>query len=235
LNKRINQVLAAEASGKPGLRMLTDVVRNKNGAFTSQWQTMIETWLDNNLEELVEKVTTGALKAPCIKVMCSGRSHCVGTDKIGHFFQQGHMIYQISSTMGNLRAIAFSKWSEGLMTDDDLENLLPAEDREWLTETGSVDFTAWPYESKIPAFKEKWGGIPIAGIDFAERSTADHAANLAGSSFWSKYYKGNYHPPGGPFPFHGGKGNKFDICDFVAKEWEDPKCGLSFPFNTPFD
>jgi hypothetical protein len=33
-------------------------------------------------------------------IVCDGKRYCIGSDKIGHFFQQGHMGYEIDIAMG---------------------------------------------------------------------------------------------------------------------------------------
>ena len=40
---------------------------------------------------------------------------CVGTDKVGHFFEEGLIYHGINTTHGEAYAIAFGYWTEGLM------------------------------------------------------------------------------------------------------------------------
>ena len=195
-------------------------------------KTKIEAWLYGEnaglpakyrrKSSLPKQFSTGY--APCIYVTCPHGKYCIGTDKIGHFFQQGGMLAEIRELLGESYAKAFGEWSEGLYTPP--ETGASAEARKiykWLT-TGMFTFR-WAIPHKrvaVSKYRNRWGGfayylmvpgaegsaLPVYSIG-AARSKADMAANMAGMRFWRKFER----------EIWDNTWWRFDICKWVDKTW----------------
>ena len=173
--------------------IINDVVNNAN-IVSDIWrglaidQTAFDTIIENKLYQLIERATSPILKtAPCMK-LCG---FCVGTDKIGHMFQQGRLLYAIKRQMKDeWYAHAFSRWTEGLPLEH-----FDQKYKDWLKEeTFNFYFDGWSptrlfgdveretrygYVVKLSLLREKWGKRW-----YLEASRADHQANLAGMRLW---------------------------------------------------
>src|SRR5207244_1761662 len=90
--------------------------------------------------------------AACIKISCGGQDYCIGTDKIGHFFQQGHMLYELK------QAIAKSKPGWG---QDDINRIVEA----WSASTEG--FLLHPHIADLLRnIKVEFYGMPGNALDF---------------------------------------------------------------------
>ena len=147
---------------------------------------------DTNMEMALYKAlntgTPGILTdtfAKCIQIC----GVCIGTDKLGHMFQQGQVLYGIKRDMmrqgmkegvAEKYAAAFSEWTEGLY---DPGNYSKDVDK-WLT-TGRLPVAYTHYDLRpISEYRNRYGGSWFIDISAAgywlERSRADHVANLSG-------------------------------------------------------
>ena len=153
--------------------------------------------------------------ATCIRIECNGKVYTIGTDKIGHFFQQGHMLYEISvaplgptGLEGPAYAKGFAQYTEGLPISPAVPGC-----QEWLNHGSFAFFGLFDNEAiKLSSLRERWGGrvVPRAVPQpwRAQRSEADVAANLSGMRFWSDLMRGKFTQSGG-----------FDICDYINRAW----------------
>ncbi len=165
-------------------------------------------------------------KADCIKITCPyrtqfafTRSYCIGTDKIGHFFQQGHQGYEIwkeaglDSDAAKVLGKGYLDWTEGLYK--------PTKQNEHITnwlKKGYFTFKVYgdkPF--KLSKDERRYGDIrqPIPlypwfsiDIQIAVASPQDQQANFRGMDWWKKYHN-NWNNPD----------FKFDICDHVSDKW----------------
>ena len=156
------------------------------------------------------------ITADCMPITCGGKNLCIGTDKIGHFFQQGYMGYELTqSRWVDAEIRAFFEWTEGLPLSTDGT---PGGDeiRKWL-ENGGFPFYRFD-EQSLSEYEGKWGQI--------QRSHADVEANLAGTRFYSSnvgkfckcimsFARGERPNPDNPAD------NCFDICDYITPSWEE--------------
>jgi hypothetical protein len=161
-------------------------------------------------------VAPGA-KAPCVLVC----GFCIGTDKLGHMFQQGRMAYQVyldakaqgkSDEEARKQAEAFSKWTEGLYKESDYDR-----DTTKALEEGSITLQehGWNKQS-TGKLKQRWGGRTIGKVVYPlEASKADHAANMQGMKMWQ--WLERMRKAGGKF----GSKQEIDICDWVTKDLQD--------------
>ncbi len=87
---------------------------------------IIEKWLEENAEaatplktkykgSAIDFLGTGGFLNKCILV-CGKK---IGTDKLGHMFQQGYEFYKIAKATDEAAAIEYGKWTEGVGKLDD--------------------------------------------------------------------------------------------------------------------
>jgi hypothetical protein len=121
--------------------------------------------------------------------------NCVGTDKIGHMFQQGYHYFMISVGMGkgDVYAKAFGEWSEGSLSAGTKGD--PAL-MKWLKEFSVKEGAQLGYL-----------GLAATGV----HSRGDLAANAAGL----KFYKDLYANPN----------LTFDIGNYITADWDEEKSG----------
>jgi hypothetical protein len=165
-------------------------------------------WIHNfvatNLANEGASIAGVAATADCILIKCGPTATCIGSDKIGHFFQQGFMLQELRSALGERFALAVNLSTEGLFDwQRQFPDLDPASRNELLSFLvyGRFDFYGFG-TMKIWALNRKFGGFLGA-----PSSSADARANLAGMGFW-----GNVSPA-----------TRFDICDFNVPFWEEAK------------
>lgn len=162
--------------------------------------------------------------ADCMPIKCKGKSLCLGTDKIGHFFQQGYMGYELSKAGFDDWVRAFFQMTEGLP-------VTPTPNKQILIDGKYMHFHEWFAgmrfyfmgfgESALSSYFRRWGG-KIAGL--TQTSTADVEANLAGQRFYEKLPElcccikwrasGNVGPLPPDKPC-------FDICEYATPGWEE--------------
>jgi len=182
--------------------------------------TLVENWIHAVIGQgmVLEGKATGGLvrTADCFNITCGATSYCIGSDKIGLFFQQGYMLYEIATTQGYGKAYAeaFNKYTEGLLPRA-ARRLMTAEDDgqaivEWL-ENGSFTFYGFT-ETSCPAYDNKWGGrVGTIVPRLAQPSKPDNEANRKGMAFYKKLVAGRIDGTTAPF----------DICDWVNSKWEE--------------
>jgi RHS repeat-associated protein len=166
--------------------------------------------------------------AQCIGITCSKGTYCIGSDKIGHFFQQGSMLQEIMRAKGKAYAEAFGNWTEGLFAAPDPHS--PFFSKEDLAKFREID--KWLREEKftfsrgdwgtikLSKYRNKWGNFEGPNTDLgglhlamfgAVASKADVQSNLEGMRFWQKLEDSVFW----------NKTFNFDICDYVSAEWEE--------------
>ncbi len=193
-------------------------VPNTGRAPMSGIENWVHGWLDLG-EFGANRVVQGQLKyqsstlnvqfADCVKIECSHGVYCLGTDKLGHFFQQGHMLYEVAVRKGRKWAEYFGEWTEGLFTRTDPD---PAEAEERVTahqwlQKGQMNPPFHGHASShLFDYFEKWGGSLGKVAPFAQRSRPDLQANLGGMKFFLNF---------------GPRMAKFDICNYVDADWEE--------------
>ncbi|HEX6746778.1 MAG TPA: DUF4157 domain-containing protein [Longimicrobium sp.] len=129
---------------------------------------------------------------------------CVGSDKLGHFFQQGHDYFTISTVMGkgDATAEAFGAWLEGKAPAD-------PEIQAWIEEMTS---RGWPGFDRMKfgyAFWQGVFGLSTTGV----YAPADLAANSAGMAFYKKVYTD--------------PNATFSVRDYLTDRWNEvtnPSC-----------
>jgi RHS repeat-associated protein len=130
LNDKINSEIraAAQVAADPAMnpmgktfsqilrdRLATDVVGTGPAPMTEieQWiHYFVPTNLVNNGSSFAGLVDT----ADCIAISCGGITTCIGSDKVGHFVQQGFMLHELNSAFGEPYALAFNLWSVSIPT-----------------------------------------------------------------------------------------------------------------------
>lgn len=142
--------------------------------------------------------------ASASSIMLCGQ--CVGTDKVGHFFEEGMTYHHIKKQKGEAYAIAWGYWTEGLVP--------PGMDMAmwtWLT-TGTIDvyFLGNIQNMNIAqtwaTFGDEFNGTVLDPNGSA--GMADLAANESGMAFYDDLAGSN------PGTF------KFDICKYMkGKDW----------------
>jgi RHS repeat-associated protein len=181
-----------------------------------------ETWIEDWIRDKQRKYCRNppnppisAIRRPyyaaCIRIDCGFLPYCVGTDKIGHFFQQGHMLYELMNALGKRKpplegwdiVRIVKEWSaatEGFPLDPKTADIL--RELSWLKFYGMPSNNPFYYLNI-------WGGLYInlvvASITTA-RSLPDLAANLKGLNFWQQVLANP-------------RGFKFDICNFISRDW----------------
>ena len=161
----------------------------------------------------------GGGTAPVMVLQCGSDRFCVGTDKIGHFFEEGLAYYDIAVTHGHGLdyAIGWGEWTEGLVP-----NGMDANMWEFLhNQVGQIAFdmaggpTPRPGGSTVFPAGDWFGYFGDTGLfgnaldPNGSASPADLAANLSGYYFWERFLSS---PEGRP--------PQFDICDFAHPGWD---------------
>ncbi|MEM6470525.1 MAG: RHS repeat-associated core domain-containing protein [Planctomycetota bacterium] len=151
-------------------------------------------------------------------VQCGTDRFCIGTDKIGHFFEEGLAYYDIAVTHGHglEYAIGWGEWTEGLVPNG-------MDPKMWgflVDQVGEITFDMAGGQIQLP------GGSFFPQLDWfgyfgdyglgdklidpnGGASPADLAANLAGYYFWDRILNS---PEGRP--------PRFEICDFIHPGWD---------------
>lgn len=173
--------------------------------------TGIEKWLSDQIDRA--SVDAEKCKCPSVKVPFQGDvaldsapaivvcGQCIGTDKLGHFFEEGLIYHHIAQQYNEDFAIAWGYWTEGMMPP----NLTPAI-WEWLV-TGTFAYYGEGGGAVRPN-KPMWGYF---SDDFLHQpldpngtaSPADLEANEGGMAFWNDLHS----TPIGSF--------NFDICKYM--------------------
>ena len=193
-----------------------------------------DTNVEMRLYELLNTGTPGLIfdtMAKCIQIC----GVCIGTDKIGHMFQQGQVLHAIKQHMMREKgmekehaeqyATAFSEWTEGLYT----KGSYGREVDDWL-QKGRIPSAAYGSAGhycsgeRIAKHKNVYGGRwfyppnisqhmgkPKGTGYWLERSRADHAANMSGMRMYD-WLDANWSTDGI---------KAFNICDFLGKEHQD--------------
>jgi hypothetical protein len=129
---------------------------------------------------------------------------CIGSDKLGHFFQQGRDYFHISRTLGlgERYAVGFGEWLEGIMPSD-------PDVRRWIEE---MDSRRWPGFDRLALNISFWQGVfglSTTGV----YSRADLAANRAGMQFYVQV--------------HASPDVRFSAAAWVTGQWNEranPSC-----------
>ena len=129
---------------------------------------------------------------------------CVGSDKLGHFFQQGRDYFAISTLLGKGDAYAegFGTWLEGKASND-------PEIQAWIDDMRSQ---SWPGFDRLKYNFSFWQGVfglSTTGVF----SNGDLQANSAGMAF----YKQVYTDPD----------TTFSLADYITGQWneeQNPSC-----------
>jgi RHS repeat-associated protein len=197
--------------------LLGDIVKKSTGPHgrTSGWwnsvwslsggltETPIEQDIYNQVLHLPREQWPGVSEnAPCMK-LCGA---CIGTDKIGHMFQQGGILDVIKDMKGAVYADAFSRWTEGLFDPKGADPKI----KEWL-QKGTLYVPGAGLDVNVKDMEKMWGGRTILYVYPLEASWADHRANIKGALMWD-WLKHNWTPQG-----VGG----FNICNWVNKNLQD--------------
>ena len=210
INDIVNEALGSR-HGRPIRDVLVDALIT--GTLT---ETGIEQDLRSQINSGDRRIKSGDDgTSPVMVLQCGSDRFCVGTDKIGHFFEEGLAYYDIAVTHGHGLdyAVAWGEWTEGLVP-----NGMDANMWEFLhNQVGQITFdmapgpTAKPGGSAWPASYLDWfGWFGDSGKDpKGDASPADLAANLSGYDFWDRLMNS---PEGRP--------PQFDICDFVHPGWD---------------
>ena len=178
--------------------------------------TKIEAWLNLRMKDIYNQGVHTYGSAPCMN-LCG---LCIGTDKIGHMFQQGGTLDIIRRDKGWWYARAFSEYIEGAIN---WRRQRGGEIYFWLMNGRlTVPGLGWQREPIWDLYR-KYGGrylglgwlIPAAGVwgpgIWLERSYADHMANLQGMGMWS-WLRQHWNRKDLP---------EFDICDFLSDRMQD--------------
>ena len=130
LNKYINFVIGASLAGAKGgntadLSLWDYLARDEKGYATIPLVglpliTAVENWIHahvGNGSVVAGRSQKHGLQslADCFLLECKGHRYCIGSDKLGHFFQQGYMAYEIQVQFGESYAWMFLLWTEGLL------------------------------------------------------------------------------------------------------------------------
>lgn len=130
--------------------------------------------------------------------------HCIGSDKLGHFFQQGRDYFHISETlgMGDAYAVGFGRWLEGGMPAD-------PDVRAWIERMNDQD---WPGFDRLMLNFSFWQGVfglSTTGVF----SRADLEANRAGMEFYKRV--------------HASPDARFSARAYITGQWNEtvnPSC-----------
>lgn len=162
----------------------------------------------SGIEKILEKMTPSCLGNPLLSRVMKLCERCVGTDKIGHFFEEGLIYYDIAYThkKGVDLAKKFGLWTEGMAI-----NHLTADEFDFL-ERPNITVNHGGKQTKLPGFFSLYGLLGDWGFDKnGDSSPADIAANESGLSFWETIMASNGSP------------GSFDICKYVNDSWDHLK------------
>jgi RHS repeat-associated protein len=165
--------------------------------------TAIEDWFYDNhrasMTGVYDDVRRYAL-APCLR-LCG---KCIGTDKIGHFFEEGRMYKDVADRMGcKCFATGLGEWLEGLVPDDPVVLA-------WI-KAGYIDLNLSAGSIRGVVIHDLFGAFGDKAKLSANSQPVGHAdlaANLAGFDFWNDLSKE-------------GKKLRFDICKYVTSAWDE--------------
>ena len=185
-------------NGWGSLCRVRDGIASDNGAAVAS-QTQIEIYLQNlgRTQPNTFLPFSRIPSAGCMTIDCFGVRKCIGTDKMGHMFQQGFMLFQLYQDAGLEAALAFSHFTEGLPVRGDQLN--------WLN-SDNFDFYGFD-ENRLLQYRGIWGGGPIAA------SPQDHDANVSGMVFYNDLYNN----------MSRGRPTNFNICDYVGSFGVTPR------------
>lgn len=240
INRHVNKLIAkAKKQKDPGAFLLKELSSEETHKML--WvirlsYTRVMKWIRDNFPEDRIKKSGKSWMADCIYVCNVTQAEsptieielkpgfCIGTDKVGHFFDVGHILWDISSQFSKEHALRFSEWTEllyepprGLLKDETKEEKI----YEWLT-TGQFKktdpATGEQVVIDVAEWEGKWGGrtmklpvnmvgpLPVfKRVQVVATSWADDAANKAGREFWKAFY--------------GGALEEFRLCDYVDHSW----------------
>lgn len=142
---------------------------------------------------------------------------CVGTDKVGHFLEEGLVYHNIAQQLGTDYAIAYGYWTEGLAPPDSHWNIAIWY---WLTNDKLPSQQLGPSFGTIPLatfwtfYSDQGDGVGTGVFDpNGSASPADLASNHSGMLFWDE--------------LHGSAvgGFQFDICKYMN--------GMNWDHTTP--
>lgn len=182
--------------------------------------TVIETWIRSRGGTYVARGRRmGALLPPvlarCILIDCGeGKRFCIGDDKLGHFFQQGHLLYEFKEALRRRFRTLAEEVIAKLVEDfsGSTEGFDPSDPKMYQMFVGwmevsllVVDFYGFLWKEPHK-FWRRWGGFPGAA-----RSRPDLAANRGGLRFWEEIMRRRLTGEIGKFTF--------DICDYVDASW----------------
>lgn len=176
-----------------------------------------------NFGELAEKERAAhPVYAPSFLVRIKGADLSIGTDKFGHFFEEGFFVRQVAAedpARGDMLAEGMSKWLEGIEPD--------AEFVKWLRKTGKLK-AYWADEEGRKTY-DLVGAFAIhsAGkFTKMERrsSPADIAANLAGRKWFDALEALLKKAPKDLAELEKLlKENPFRVEDVVSESWDEAK------------
>jgi len=162
----------------------------------------------NGVPEADVAAMDDGINAACMK-LCG---HCVGTDKIGHFIEEGLMYAIVQSQKRDKKfALALGYWLEGMTPpgyhkDPDLQSFLAEGAFMFISPTGHERL----------AIADKWAYFQDRGLDpNGGASPADIAANEGGLQFYDELSDWIQGDKGEPFDF--------DICRYVNEKWDHTK------------
>ncbi|MCP4106823.1 MAG: RHS repeat-associated core domain-containing protein [Desulfobacteraceae bacterium] len=176
--------------------------------------TAIEDWIYTNHKSHLTGVYDNykrGIFAPCMN-LCG---QCVGTDKLGHFIEEGWLYHQVFEMTGKEEyATGLGMWLEGLVPPD------PATVT-WIKKT-SIDIVWSGGTFKGLKLYDVFGsfGDGLFGRNSLSAGMADLEANRAGLSFWKSLKKS-------------GTKFKFDVCSYVTEKWDEDKNPNALPDKKP--
>lgn len=222
INTEVNRLIA-DAKGDQKKLYLSLIKSTDRTLFNL---TGIENWLYLNhakdMTGVYDDMRRGAA-APCMR-LCG---ECVGTDKIGHFFEEGFLYQKIQKLKGDAAyAVGLGEWLEGKVTKN--KKVL-----DWL-KSGTIDEIVWSGPTlKDPKIYDLFGAFgdslgkdggfmsPIPGLPAEPVGMADLEANAAGLTFWNTLFPIATTKPGGAAATQ--PAAKFNICDYVTAKWDENK------------
>ena len=139
---------------------------------------------------------------------------CIGTDKLGHFFEEGLGYFDIATNWNDDYAIAWGYWTEGLLAPN-----LTAETFSWLKH-GRIPYfnfagTIVRDRKNVDYWAQATDVLPVTGAlldKYGGSSPSDLAANEKGLQFYKALFSGDTD-----------KAQKFNICDWVDSKWDQKR------------
>jgi len=155
--------------------------------------------------------------ADCMSITCGGKRRCIGSDKIGHFFQQGYMGYELGREGLGDWALGFFQLTEDLP-------ISPTPGKQLKVDGSYMHFHEWKNFSRfrffgfgnrrIRSWRGEWGPVQKSGADVAANMAGMrfywNAPNLCECALWLA--KGEAGPPPPDIKC-------FDICDYIDDSW----------------